>query len=56
MSKMQDRWGDTIEVTTVAGLIFIDFRERVADMELDAALARTLIKKLKKAIAEVEDE
>ena len=44
MSKMKDMWGDTIEVFT-----------EEANMELDADLARKFVKKLKKAIAEVED-
>lgn len=61
MSKMKDMWGDTIEVFTEEEKVCIYFSERIfsppneANMELDAALARKLIKKLKKAIAEVED-
>ena len=63
MSKMKDLWGDTIEVTTDEGLVGIHFTEHDFDyvtpnesnMELDAVLARKLVKKLKKAIAEVED-
>lgn len=61
MSKMKDMWGDTIEVFTEEEKVCIYFSERIfsppkeANMELDADLARKLIKKLKKAIAEVED-
>ena len=61
MSKMKDFWGDTIEVFTAEGRVCIYFSERIfsppkeANMELDADPARKLIKKLKKAIAEVED-
>ena len=60
MSKMKDMWGDIIEVSTDEGLVGIRFTElfyapaNEATMELDADLARKLIKKLKKAIAEVE--
>lgn len=60
MSKMKDLWGDTIEVSTDEGLVGILFTElyrsspNEANMELDVVLARKLIKKLKKAIAEVE--
>ena len=69
MSKMKDLWGDTIEVTTDEGLVNISCTELLnlsctelycapsdeTRMELDVALTRKLIKKLKKAIAEVED-
>ena len=61
MSEMKDIWGDPIEVDAEDGRVFVSFTEliyappREANMELDAALARKLIKKLKKAIAEVED-
>ena len=62
MSKMKDIWGDTIEVDAEDGHVFVSFTEliyassREASMALDADLTRTLIKKLKKALAEVEDE
>ena len=61
MSKMKDLWGDDIEVSTDEGLVGIYFAElynaepKETNMELDAVLARKLVKKLKKAIAEVED-
>ena len=61
MSKMTDLWGDPIEVTTDEGLVNISCTElycapsNETRMELDVALTRKLIKKLKKAIAEVED-
>ena len=61
MGKMKDFWGDTIEVFTAEDRVCIYFSERIfsppkeANMELDVVLARKLIKKLKKAIAEVED-
>ena len=61
MSKMEDIWGDTIEVDAEDGLVFVSFTEsanassREASMALDADMTRKLIKKLKKALAEVED-
>ena len=62
MSKMKDQWGDTIEVQTGSGCVHIAFTEArphdsiaIASMERDADLARKFVKKLKKAIAEVED-
>ena len=61
MSKMKDLWGDHIVVDTIDGLVDIAFavivneKRKELDMVLDAALTRKLIKKLKKAIAEVED-
>ena len=57
MSKMKDSWGDTIEVDVEDEHVHVVFSEvsRVASMELDAAMTRKFIKKLKKAIAEVED-
>ena len=62
MSKMKDSWEDTIKAVNAdgeyVGVTFIETLyddSRYTDMELDAALARKLIKKLKKAIAEVED-
>ena len=61
MSKMKDFWGDTIEVFTDEERVCIYFSERIfsppkeANMELDADRARKLIKKLKNAIAEVEE-
>ena len=60
MSKMKDIWGDPIEVDAEDGRVFVSFTEliyappREANMELDAALARKLIKKLKKALDEME--
>ena len=62
MSKMKDLWGDTIVVLAEDDHVYISFSEsrlyddsEFSSMELDADLARKLIKKLKKAIAEVED-
>ena len=61
MAKMKDFWGDTIEVFTAEDRVCIYFSERTssppkeANMELDAVQARKLIKKLKKAITEMED-
>ena len=62
MSKMKDRWGDTIEVQTEDNHVYISFTKArlydatvVVDMELDADMARKFVKKLKKAIAEMED-
>ena len=61
MSKMKDLWGDTIEVLAEDDHVYISFGEsrlyadsEFASMELDADLARKFVKKLKKAIAEVE--
>ena len=61
MSKMKDRWGDTIEVQTEDGHVYVSFTKArlydggvFADMELDADMARKFVKKLKKAIAEME--
>ena len=62
MSKMEDIWGDTIEVDAEDGHVFVSFTEliyassREASMALDADMTRKLITKLKKALAEVEDE
>ena len=62
MSKMEDIWGDTIEVVAEDGHVFVSFTEliyassREASMALDADMTRKLITKLKKALAEVEDE
>lgn len=59
MSKMKDLWGDTIEVLAEDDHVYISFGEYVdsefASMELDADLSRKLIKKLKKALAKLED-
>ena len=61
MSKMKDIWGDTIEVDAEDGYVFVSFTEliyattREASMALDADLTRKLIKKLKKALTELED-
>ena len=61
MSEMKDIWGDTIEVDAEDGYVLVSFTEliyattREASMALDADLTRKLIKKLKKALAEVED-
>ncbi len=61
MGKMTDLWGDPIEVTTDEGLVNISCTElycapsNETRMELDADLARELIVRLEKAIAEVED-
>lgn len=62
MSKMKDLWDDTIEVLTEDGHVHVSFTDVrppgnivIASMELDAAMARKFVKKLKKAIAEVED-
>ena len=62
MSKMKDIWGDTLEVVAEDGTVVVTFTEKhpydgsvCASMELDADLARKFVKKLKKAIAEVED-
>ena len=62
MSKMKDLWGDTIEVKAEDGYVYVSFTEKhpydgsqYAAMELDDALARKFVKKLKKSIAEVED-
>ena len=61
MSKMKDLWGDTIKVVNVDNeYIGVAFTEKLSDsrwrssMELDAAMTREFIKKLKKALAEVE--
>ena len=54
MSQMKDRWGDTIEVIAVPGLVYIDFHT-AGSMELDDALTRKLIKKLMRALKEAED-
>jgi len=62
MAKMKDYWGDTIELEAEDGFVFVSFTELRphddtvdASMALDAPLTRKLIKKLKKALAEVED-
>ena len=62
MAKMKDYWGDIIELEAEDGFVFVSFTELRpygdtvdASMALDAPLARKLIKKLKKALAEVED-
>ena len=62
MSKMEDLWGDTIEVYADAGYVGLSFTEKRVygdseskSMELDAALTRKFIKKLKKALDEAED-
>ena len=62
MSKMKDYWGDTIRMSVEYGTVCVSFTERrtyesdrTVSMELDADLARKFVKKLKKAIDEVED-
>ena len=62
MAKMKDYWGDTIELEAEDGFVFVSFTELRpyddtvdASMALDAPRTRKLIKKLKKALAEVED-
>ena len=62
MSKMKDYWGDTIRMSVEYGTVCVSFTERqtyesdrTVSMELDADLARKFVKKLKQAIAEVED-
>ena len=62
MSKVMDLWEGTIEVAPKARYVYLSCTERLPDggtvyttMELDAALTRKLIKKLKKALDEVED-
>ena len=61
MAKMKDYWGDTIELEAEDGFVFVSFTEllpyddtRDASMALDAPLTRKLIKKLKKALSELE--
>ena len=61
MAKMKDYWGDTIELEAEDGFVFVSFTELIyappgeASMALDAPLTRKLIKKLKKALSELED-
>ena len=61
MSKMKDRWDDTIKVVNAdgeyVGVTFIETPyddSRYTDMEREAAMTRKFIKKLKKALAEAE--
>ena len=56
MSKMKDTWGDTILIGIQPGIVNIAFeeRERSVSRELDADQTRELIKKLKKALDEME--
>lgn len=62
MSKMPDMWDGTIEVLTDAGRVYVSCTEKWHHgkitntcMKLDVALARELVKELKKAITEAED-
>lgn len=61
MSKMKDMWDGTIEVKAEDGYVYVASTEwglrdeaTITYMKLDADLTRKLIKKLKKALAEVE--
>ena len=56
MSKMKDTWGDTILIGIQPGIVSITFEERgrTVSRELDADRTRKLIKKLKKALDEME--
>ena len=67
MRKMKDMWGDTISIDVWPKVVTITSdegrpcayggpsEEVSTTMELDADQTRELIKKLKKALAEVED-
>lgn len=66
MSNVKDLWGDFIHITAEPEIVSITCVERVPDgrgyvrdrstmMDLDAAQTRKLIKKLKKALDEMED-
>lgn len=58
MSEMKDMFGDTIYIETEPGLVTITFVLSSgfdAVMHLEAGQTRMLIKKLKKALDEMED-
>ena len=59
MSKMKDTCGDTIYIKGMPGLVEVTFEDPVfgrhTSMELDVSQTRKLIKKLKKALDEMED-
>ena len=67
MSKMTDMWGDMILIDAEPGIVSITFTERLphtiegdswersASMDLDAAQTLKLVKKLMRALDDMED-